>query len=209
MKTLLEKLNNAKHEIKNTKIEKAGWNDYSQYAYFTPEQIEYLVAQACKNNGLLTTFELIRNELGIYGKLTIYEIETGESLKLQMATEIPQIKATNTAQQLGGCMTYTERYLNTSAFGITDNRLDFDTTENTKKQVNAKEPGDLRSQPKPSYPQRLNDADFKFRDAGVSFTNALAEAGYTDIEQAYAVTDTKEQDRIIKSLSATFRREKK
>lgn len=134
MKSLLQKLNNAKLEIKETKIQKQGHNSFSNYDYFTPDQIEFLVAQACKNNGLLTTFDLIRNDLGIYGELTIYEIETGKNLKLQMATEIPTIKATNIAQQLGGCMTYTERYLKTSAFGITDNRLDFDTMDNTKKQ---------------------------------------------------------------------------
>ena len=52
-----------------------------------------------------------------------------------MASAIPEIKATNIAQQLGGCVTYTERYLKMSLFGITDNQLDFDTTENTKKQT--------------------------------------------------------------------------
>ena len=128
----------AKVEIKNTKIVKEGRNEFSKYDYFTPSQIEFLVAQACQNNGLITFFDLIRNELGVYGKLTIYDLETGSSLSREMATAIPEIKATNIAQQLGGCMTYTERYLKTSAFGITDNRLDFDTTENTKKGAETK-----------------------------------------------------------------------
>ena len=55
-----------------------------------------------------------------------------------MASAIPEIKATNVAQQLGGCSTYTERYMKQSMFGITDNQLDFDTTENTKKQAEPK-----------------------------------------------------------------------
>lgn len=208
MKTLLEKLNNAKHEIKNTKIQKAGWNDYSQYAYFTPEQIEFLVAQACKNNGLLTTFDLVRNELGIYGQLTIYEIETGESLQLQMATEIPQIKATNTAQQLGGCMTYTERYLKTSAFGITDNRLDFDTTENTIK--NAKKPEVQK--PKISWGQLLNALDNGFDEMGAKemFLQTIEKAGY-DLEGAYALTDKPLQKELYEKLNSklkTLRNEK-
>lgn len=139
MKTLLEKLNNAKVEIKNTKVKKRGWNDYSKYEYFTPDQIEHLVSLACVNNNLLTTFETIRNELGIYGELSIYDIESAKCIKLKMATDIPSIKATNIAQQLGGCVTYTERYLKMSAFGITDNQLDFDTTPNTKKQINSPE----------------------------------------------------------------------
>lgn len=134
MKELLNKLAAAKAEIKATKLKKEGKNTYSNYEYFTPSQIEFLVANACHANKLLTSFDLIRNELGVYGRLTVYDLESGESLSTEMASAIPEIKATNTAQQLGGCVTYTERYLKMSLFGITDNQLDFDTTENTKKQ---------------------------------------------------------------------------
>lgn len=134
MKELIKKIAAAKAEIKNSPLKKEGKNSFSNYEYFTPSQIEFLVATACHNNGLLTTFDLIRNDLGVFGKLTIYDTETGVSLSTEMATAIPEIKATNIAQQLGGCVTYTERYLKMSFFGITDNKLDFDTTENTKKQ---------------------------------------------------------------------------
>ena len=63
----------------------------------------------------------------------MFDIDTGNSIEYIMATAIPEIKATNIAQQLGGCVTYTERYLKMSAFGIVDNNLDPDTTNNTKK----------------------------------------------------------------------------
>ena len=135
MKELLNKLAAAKAEIKATKLKKEGKNTFSNYEYFTPSQIEFLVANACYANKLLTSFDLIRNDLGVYGRLTIYDLESGESLSTEMASAIPEIKATNIAQQLGGCVTYTERYLKMSLFGITDNQLDFDTTENTKKQT--------------------------------------------------------------------------
>ena len=138
MKELLNKLAAAKAEIKATKLKKEGKNTYSNYEYFTPSQIEFLVATACHNNKLLTSFDLIRNELGVYGRLTVYDLESGEKLTAEMASAIPEIKATNIAQQLGGCVTYTERYLKMSLFGITDNQLDFDTTENTKKQQTEK-----------------------------------------------------------------------
>lgn len=133
MKTLLTKLAKAKQEIMSTSMKKEGQNKFSNYNYFTPEQINKLVFSACNNNGLLTTFDLKRDEKGEYGVLTVYEVETGEKIQLEMATAIPEIKATNVAQQLGGCMTYTERYLKTSCFGIAEGHLDFDTTENTKK----------------------------------------------------------------------------
>ena len=138
MKELLNKLAAAKAEIKATKLKKEGKNTFSNYEYFTPSQIEFLVATACHNNKLLTSFDLIRNDLGVYGRLTVYDLESGEKLTTEMASAIPEIKATNIAQQLGGCVTYTERYLKMSLFGITDNQLDFDTTENTKKQTEPK-----------------------------------------------------------------------
>ena len=148
MKELLNKLASAKAEIKATKLKKEGKNTYSNYEYFTPSQIEFLVASACHNNKLLTSFDLIRNELGVYGRLTVYDLESGEKLTAEMATAIPEIKATNIAQQLGGCVTYTERYLKMSLFGITDNQLDFDTTENTKKQAEPKTATKAPEQPK-------------------------------------------------------------
>ena len=148
MKELLNKLASAKAEIKATKLKKEGKNTYSNYEYFTPSQIEFLVASACHNNKLLTSFDLIRNELGVYGRLTVYDLESGEKLTAEMATAIPEIKATNIAQQLGGCVTYTERYLKMSLFGITDNQLDFDTTENTKKQAEPKPTKKTPEQPK-------------------------------------------------------------
>ena len=148
MKELLNKLAAAKAEIKSTKLKKEGKNTYSNYEYFTPSQIEFLVATACHNNKLLTSFDLIRNDLGVFGRLNIYDLESGEKLTTEMASAIPEIKATNIAQQLGGCVTYTERYLKMSLFGITDNQLDFDTTENTKKQNEPKPATNAPEQPK-------------------------------------------------------------
>ena len=138
---IIPKIAKAKAEIKESKLKKEGRNEFSKYDYFTPSQIEFLVNQVCNDNKLLTTFDLIRNELGVYGKLTIYDQESDEKMEFIMASAIPEIKATNIAQQLGGCVTYTERYLKMSAFGITDNKLDFDTTENTRQvDKNASQP---------------------------------------------------------------------
>lgn len=133
---ITEKLANAKKEIKQTNLKKEGENKFSNYKYFTPSQIELLVQQACFNNRLLTKFDLIRDSLGVYGTLTIYDLDSDDTLIFTMASAIPEIKATNVAQQLGGAVTYTERYLKTSAFGITDNNLDFDNHDNRKKENN-------------------------------------------------------------------------
>lgn len=129
---IYKKISLAKEEIKRTKLKKEGRNDFSKYNYFTPEQIETLVYMACINQGLITKFDLKRNEYGENGYLSIFDIETSENIIFEMATAIPEIKATNIAQQLGGCVTYTERYLKMTAFGITENALDFDQTPKKK-----------------------------------------------------------------------------
>ena len=130
---LIQKISKAKNEIKESKLKKEGKNKFSNYDYFTPPQVELLVNQVCSSNGMLTKFDLIRDTLGVFGRLTIFDIDTDDSLFYDMATAIPEIKATNIAQQLGGCVTYTERYLKMSAFGITDANLDFDNQDNRSK----------------------------------------------------------------------------
>lgn len=136
---LLWKLWQAKIDIASMKISKEWTNDFSHYDYFTPEQVNKLVQKVCNEQKLFTKFDLKRNEWWVYGVLTIYNIESDETISFEWATAIPEIKATNVAQQIWGCMTYTERYLKMTAFWICDNSLDFDTTENTKKNVEKKE----------------------------------------------------------------------
>lgn len=132
MKAILKKLAEAKAKIKQTKHKKMGHNSFSNYNYFLPEQIEQMVHEVCAELGLLVTFSLNRSQFGIEGVLTIWDVDAVETITFIMATAIPEIKATNTAQQLGGCMTYTERYLKMSAFGIAENNLDFDNTTNAE-----------------------------------------------------------------------------
>jgi hypothetical protein len=132
MKELLKKLHAAKQQIKKTDLKKAGYNEYSSFHYWTPEQIEDLVFEASTKNNLLTHFDLNRNDLGLYGQLDIYDLETGEKISYIMATAMPTITATNATQQLGGCMTYTERYLKMTAFGIHMNALDPDAQKPEK-----------------------------------------------------------------------------
>jgi hypothetical protein len=126
MKNILLNLAAAKTWVKKAEVKHKGYNNYSEYSYYTPSQIEDLVGKACEIFGLLTVFSLVRSELGIVGVLDIYHTESGETLQMEMAIDVPEIKATNKAQQYGGAMTYAERYLKMTAFGIVENRSDFD-----------------------------------------------------------------------------------
>lgn len=133
-KTVLQKLASAKKAIAHTTTKKAGRNSYSEYDYFTPEQVNSLVQQVCEDNDLVTVFNLIRDENSqLVAKLDVICVETGAGIGFTMAMEMPEIKATNASQRMGGSATYAERYLKQTAFGIADNNLDFDSTSSTKK----------------------------------------------------------------------------
>ncbi len=154
MKNVIKKMFEAKKIVASDATKKQGKNTYSGYSYFTPEQVKSIVDKACFEVGILTVFNMKNGEHGLYGVLTCIDIESGEKMDFEMKTETPSIKATNVAQQLGGAMTYTERYLKMSAFGIADNALDFDTTENTKK-----------SQQKPAVPTMTADQFAKAKES--------------------------------------------
>jgi hypothetical protein len=138
MKNIINSLAKAKSKIATIKVSKDWENDYSHYQYFTPEQVNMLVQKVCDEFKLLTKFDLIRNEFWMYWTLTIYDLESWESLVFEWASELPDIKATVSSQRYGWLMTYLERYLKMTAFWICDNSLDLDTTENTKKAVEKK-----------------------------------------------------------------------
>jgi hypothetical protein len=127
--SVFAKLLNARISIRETETKKLGHNDYSNYDYFTPEQISDMVHKACVEQGLLTVFVMKREPLGLKADLVVLDIDNPDNnINFTMPTDIPAMKATNIVQQLGGAMTYTERYLQMTAFQIKDNTLDFDAT---------------------------------------------------------------------------------
>jgi len=132
---IYKKLLEARLSISAKKVKKDGTNTFSNYDYFTPVLVAALTSDVCKEFNLLSLFSLKKDEHGYYGELIIVNIDAPkEQIVTQMRTEKPSITATNNAQQMGGCETYTKRYMLMSAFGIADNSLDFDGHDNTKSQ---------------------------------------------------------------------------
>lgn len=126
---IFKKLNDSRKLIKQSNLKKEGHNDYSNYDYYTPEQVDKLVHDACDSIGILDIFHLKKNEFGYYGELILLNIENPEDkIMFTQSTDIPVIKATNVAQQIGGAVTYTKRYMLMTAFDIVDNNLDFDAS---------------------------------------------------------------------------------
>lgn len=131
MKKIYEKLNKARELVVKNGYKKEGRNDYSKYDYFTPEQVEQIVAEITKETKLICVCNLKRNEFGLYQELKLVDLEDGEELIFELATEKGEIKATNSAQQMGGTDTYSERYLKMKVFQIKDNNLDPDSKDNS------------------------------------------------------------------------------
>jgi hypothetical protein len=77
------KLAKAKEMIANTELKKEGKNTFSNYDYFTPEQVQNLVQSVSNENGLLNLFSLKRNEFGVYGVLKVIDVDTGEFIEVE------------------------------------------------------------------------------------------------------------------------------
>lgn len=185
---IYKKINQAIDKIKKSDLKKAGKNKFSNYDYYTPEQVDKLVHDACKELNLFIRFDLVRNEFGIVGNLGIIDLDDDSDINranFTMATEIPEIKATNAAQQIGGTMTYTKRYMLMNVFNIVDNNLDFDTTENTKNANVA----NIENHDKKWLNRFLKDGK-TIREDYVTIVNKAKEKGFTikDLREYYAIS---------------------
>jgi len=133
---LKQKIAIARQIIAETPMKKDGTNNYSNYDYFTPAQVEQLVQDASNKVGILCCYNLEQDPLGGYmASIVVHDLESDHALPFKLATAKPEIKATNEAQKLGGMMTYSQRYLKMSIFGIADNNLDFDAQDNRPKKA--------------------------------------------------------------------------
>lgn len=139
-KTTMQRLVEARKLVRNTKHKKAGHNEYSKYDYFTPEQVEMIVAEVCDETGLVPLCSLKRNEHGLYQEMVLANVDSEDTIIFHLATAQSVITATNDAQQMGGTDTYSERYIKMKVFGIKDNTMDFDAQDNRKKTASKSEP---------------------------------------------------------------------
>ena len=130
---VLQQIHNAKESIKKSDLKKQGKNTHSNYDYYTPEQVEQLVFDACKIQKLFNKYDLKRTEYGLMASIEVVDLDSGEKETFVQATDIPSITATNVAQQIGGAITYSERYLLQTIYGIKDNNSDFDSDSYAKK----------------------------------------------------------------------------
>ena len=126
MKQILLKLKKARNIIKNSDLKKTGRNEYSKFDYYTPEQVEKLVDNACEETNTIVLCNLKGDENGLFQTLDFIDLESEEKLSFEMRTKHGSITATNETQQMGGTDTYSERYIKMKVFQIKDNNLELD-----------------------------------------------------------------------------------
>lgn len=197
---IYKKIQEARDFIRSNekKVKKQGWNSYGKYNYFTPEQINNLVYEAEKEIGLMHIFELLKDDLGYYGYVCVIMLDNVQDrLYFTQRTDIPQITATNASQQIGGAVTFTQRYMLMSIYDIADNSLDFDDDANSpmKKKESAKRTRkpQQKEQPKPAEEKK---ADIPSQKEVEDKINQIGMC--TDIEQLKALWENVDTKRFYK-----------
>ena len=134
-KNIYEKLAEAREIVRKSKVKKEGTNEYSKYDYFTPEQVEALVAEACERTGTIVLCNLKKDEFGYVQTLDFVDLKfyTDNCLSFELRTEKGEVTATNDTQQMGSTDTYSERYIKMKVFQIKDNNLDPDSQDHRVK----------------------------------------------------------------------------
>jgi hypothetical protein len=178
MKNVLQKLKEVRSIIKDSDLKKAGRNEYSKFDYYTPEQVEQLVDNACSKTNTVVLCNLKADEFGLYQTLDFIDLESEEKLSFEMRTKHGSITATNETQQMGGTDTYSERYIKMKVFQIKDNNLDLDSQDNRPQQT-------AKPTYQPKANQQFKDDDGKDWITDEQFKNAiktLMEAGTINTE---------------------------
>jgi len=128
---IYKKIQESKELIKKSNLKKEGKNKH--FNYYTPEQVDKLVYDACLFTGLYNKVDLLRTELGLIVQITVISVsEKCDNAVFIMSTDKPAIPNANATQNMGGALTYSERYLLMSIYGIKDNNEDFDSQSLTK-----------------------------------------------------------------------------
>lgn len=115
------------YELGKIEIKKSGWNKYSEYKYMEMEDFLPHLRELMFKYRIATEFSMDKdNKIGI---LQLLDCDSEQKLIFTMPYEVPEIKATNLMQKVGGAATYLRRYLLINAFDIAESdMLDSQTT---------------------------------------------------------------------------------
>ena len=176
------------------KVEKTGWNAYSNYAYVTPSDLDNELKPLLEKYRLFIHFTVQKMDDG--KNEAILRVEDWDSESdcqiYNMVTEDITLKAANTAQSTAGLRTFCRRYLLMTAFSVSDDDSDYDAQDNTgsgKSSKNQKKVGE--------EPDAQKNPDEKVKDELISLCK-------DKIAEAKAVEKEKEMRDAINAITKKY-----
>lgn len=140
-----KKLQLARVLLQNTKLTKSGRNKFAGYDYFELTDFIPAIQSICEDVGLCGTVS--------YGEqiatLTIYNTENTDKIEFTCPMSKAELKGCHEVQNLGAVLTYTRRYLWTTAFEIVEHdALDL-TTGSVEEKPKAAPKAEPKEKPAP------------------------------------------------------------
>ena len=127
---IYEKITNIKSDFLKANVKKSGKNKFANYTYYELADITPVLIELCKQYGIFTKFSYTKGE----ATLEIVNIENPNEREIYTSPmEELELKGCNKIQALGGCETYSRRYLYMSAFDIIENDM-FDAVVSEEKE---------------------------------------------------------------------------
>ena len=131
--------------LQNTKLTKSGRNKFAGYDYFELTDFIPAIQSICEDVGLCGTVS--------YGEqiatLTIYNTENTDKIEFTCPMSKAELKGCHEVQNLGAVLTYTRRYLWTTAFEIVEHdALDL-TTGSVEEKPKAAPKAEPKEKPAP------------------------------------------------------------
>ena len=131
--------------LQNTKLTKSGRNKFAGYDYFELTDFIPAIQSICEDVGLCGTVS--------YGEqiatLTIYNTENTDKIEFTCPMSKAELKGCHEVQNLGAVLTYTRRYLWTTAFEIVEHdALDL-TTGSVEEKPTPKPKAEPKEKPAP------------------------------------------------------------
>lgn len=132
------------------KVEKSGWNVFSTYAYFTPSDIDNPLKPLLLKYRLFQHFSLKKRDDGkneAVLRIEDFDSDIGRQVYTMTSDDI-SLKAAVAAQSAAGLRTFCRRYLQMTAFNISDDENDIDAQNNNTSKKNANKVGETKEEKK-------------------------------------------------------------
>ncbi|AGF56428.1 hypothetical protein B0P06_005306 [Clostridium saccharoperbutylacetonicum] len=133
IKNIYSKMSEARGKLQEVEFKKSAYNSFSKYYYFDLSDILPPIMKICDEFKLTPIFNMTKEVATL--RITNAE-NTKEEILCTMPVGISPLKGCNDMQSIGGAQTFAQKYLYSSAFGISET----DATDKQDNEEGALEP---------------------------------------------------------------------